>query len=525
MAIPQVQLSNSFDEWRVITNTLATNAGDLALIYDPLLTNHITALNDLETRKFNKAGGTITGNTNIVGTFGASLAVSFGSTLGVTGDLSVNTNKFVVVASSGNTTVAGTLGVTGISTLGVLNSSDFTVGSNKFTVVASSGNTAVAGTLAVSGVSTMAAVSATSFSASLASTFGSTLGVTSDFSVNTNKFVVTATSGNTAIAGTITVVGQTNLAGSIVSTLGTVAANTPILNATQTWNNAGVVFSGIKVNVTNTASASRSLLLDFQLGGVDKFGVDVNGAIFQQLAGTYLSRYIKSGFRAVREYQDLTDDGVQGLPGSPGISTDSFEWGFTWNAGWNSGTSTYVKDRSNASDHAFMFRLHKKYGNQWWFSDGTTPGSAISWVKKVDFDLSNSTYTFNGSMTVGTINTNNLVTTGSVTTGSVTTFADYSVTTATVASTPLATINGTAFRSATFEIQAFDATSGKYHKTLVSAIHNGATADFVEYGSAAVNGVCGAFNVVYSGGSLILSVASVSANSTVYKVHTRLMAM
>ncbi len=37
----------------------------------------------------------------------------FGSTLGVTGDFAVNTDKFTVEASSGNTVVAGTLGVSG----------------------------------------------------------------------------------------------------------------------------------------------------------------------------------------------------------------------------------------------------------------------------------------------------------------------------------------------------------------------------------------------------------------------------
>jgi len=37
----------------------------------------------------------------------------FASTLGVTGDFAVNTNKFVVTAASGNTLVAGTLDVTG----------------------------------------------------------------------------------------------------------------------------------------------------------------------------------------------------------------------------------------------------------------------------------------------------------------------------------------------------------------------------------------------------------------------------
>jgi hypothetical protein len=43
-------------------------------------------------------------------------AVTMASTLAVTGDISVNTNKFTVAASSGNTVVAGTLAVTGATT-------------------------------------------------------------------------------------------------------------------------------------------------------------------------------------------------------------------------------------------------------------------------------------------------------------------------------------------------------------------------------------------------------------------------
>lgn len=41
---------------------------------------------------------------------------TFSSTLGVTGDFTVNTNKFSVTATTGDTSVAGTLGVTGIAT-------------------------------------------------------------------------------------------------------------------------------------------------------------------------------------------------------------------------------------------------------------------------------------------------------------------------------------------------------------------------------------------------------------------------
>jgi len=48
---------------------------------------------------------------------------------------------------------------------------------------------------------------------------------------------------------------------------GTVTASDPVLDLSQTWNNAAVAFTGVKVNITNTASAAASLLQDWQVGG------------------------------------------------------------------------------------------------------------------------------------------------------------------------------------------------------------------------------------------------------------------
>jgi hypothetical protein len=60
---------------------------------------------------------------------------------------------------------------------------------------------------------------------------------------------------------------------------GAVVADTPLLNFAQTWNNAAVAFTALKLNVTDTASAA-SLLMDLQVGGGTKFKVDKNGGIF-----------------------------------------------------------------------------------------------------------------------------------------------------------------------------------------------------------------------------------------------------
>jgi hypothetical protein len=104
-----------------------------------------------------------TSNVDIPGTLDVTGAGVFDSTLGCVGNFAVNTNKFTVTASSGNTVIAGTASITG----------DVAVNTNKFTVTASSGNTVVAGTL----------------------------GVTGDFAVNTSNFKVTASTGNVHTLG------------------------------------------------------------------------------------------------------------------------------------------------------------------------------------------------------------------------------------------------------------------------------------------------------------------------------------
>lgn len=58
-----------------------------------------------------------------------------------------------------------------------------------------------------------------------------------------------------------------------------------IYNLTDVWNAAGTAFAAIKMNVTNTASAAASKLLDLQIGGVSLFNVDKTGQV-QVSAGT-----------------------------------------------------------------------------------------------------------------------------------------------------------------------------------------------------------------------------------------------
>ena len=169
---------------------------------------------DVATNKFTVASAT--GNTAVAGTFGVTGAATLSSTLDVTGNTGVDgnfdvaMNKFTVDVTNGNTAVAGTLSVTGTSssatgsTVGTLTLADGSItdssGALSFgdenvstTGTLAAGNTTITGTLGVSGAT----------------------GVDGNFDVATNKFTVDATNGNTAVAGTLTVTGAATLNSSL----------------------------------------------------------------------------------------------------------------------------------------------------------------------------------------------------------------------------------------------------------------------------------------------------------------------
>jgi hypothetical protein len=60
----------------------------------------------------------------------------------------------------------------------------------------------------------------------------------------------------------------------------------PLITATQTWNASGVTFTGLKVNITNTASAAASLLTDVQIGGVSTWNIAKTGCMNTRMDGS-----------------------------------------------------------------------------------------------------------------------------------------------------------------------------------------------------------------------------------------------
>ena len=202
-------------------------------------------------------GGTlgVTGNTSVGGTLGVTGATALASTLNVTGatelvsslgvdgNLRVGINKFNVVAASGNTQIDGTLEVDGATGI----DGNFRVGAgdeSKFTVTASNGNTTVYGTLGVSLHTSVSSLSA---------------------------------SGNTSVGGTLGVTGATTLA----STLG-------VAGATELDSTLGVDGNlRVGVNKFNVTAASGNTQIDGTLDvdgdfevGATKFNVTASSGNF-----------------------------------------------------------------------------------------------------------------------------------------------------------------------------------------------------------------------------------------------------
>ena len=192
---------------------------------------------DINSGKLTVAGAS--GNTLIAGTLGVAGATTLSSTVDVTDDFNVN-SKFTVTAASGDTAVAGTLGVTGISTF-----ADEVKLANDNALVTHTGSTGMKITSS-SGYVDVESVRFTGLSigkdgdpntillANQQVTITGALDVTSDVDIGSGKFVVTASdgslaiatdkfkvagaSGDTLIAGTLGVTGATTMS----STLGVV---------------------------------------------------------------------------------------------------------------------------------------------------------------------------------------------------------------------------------------------------------------------------------------------------------------
>jgi hypothetical protein len=198
-------------------------------------------------------------------TVGASLkAISDGSgnesalqisnvAVNTTGDFSVATSKLTVASASGNTAVAGTLGVTGATSLSSLATSGAaTIGGalNVTGATTLTGNLTVPGNLAVTGTSTLTGATAVTSTLGVAgATTLANVGVTGAATVGTTLGVT----GNTTLTANLTVNGDTTL-GSAPADLVSILSNQITVPNIDT---VAIDLAADKVLITDTSDGSK----------------------------------------------------------------------------------------------------------------------------------------------------------------------------------------------------------------------------------------------------------------------------
>ena len=256
------------------------------------------------------------------GTAGA-LVDSADLTFSATGNLNVGQGQFTVDVATGNTDIAGTLDVTGETTLASAIVSDLTdnrvviagasgaieddanftfngtqlaLGVTQFTVQQSSGNVYTAGTLETDGEATLASAIIEDLTAGRITLAGTGGAVEDDanltfngttLSVGQGNFTVAQATGNTAIAGTLGVTGESTLASATVSDL---TDNRIVIAGTagSLEDDSNFTFDGTSFKVGTTTT--DKFVVDVASGNTDIEGtLTVDGAVsFTGTSGTVL---------------------------------------------------------------------------------------------------------------------------------------------------------------------------------------------------------------------------------------------
>ena len=193
---------------------------------------------------------------------GSSVASTYTGLLKNTDNSTVSASLKAISDGSGNDSALQ------ISSVAVNTTNDFSVATNKLTVAAASGNTAVAGTLGVTG-----ATSLSSLATSGAATIGGALNVTGATTLTGNLTVP----GNLAVTGTSTLTGAT----AVTSTLGVAGASTlasvGVTGAATVGTTLGVTGATTLASVGVTGAATVGTTLGVTGNATMAANLTVNG--------------------------------------------------------------------------------------------------------------------------------------------------------------------------------------------------------------------------------------------------------
>jgi hypothetical protein len=266
---------------------------------------------------------TVTTNATVSGILGVTGAA------GVDGNFDVATNKFNVQAATGNTLVAGTLGVTGnttLSTVDVTGLASLDGGidvDSAFTVSDTTGNISTSGTLGVTGTSTLGVINASG----LASLDGG-IDVDGAFTVADTTGNISTTGSLTAATGTIN--GLLDVVGEVQATFldingngevsGNLAVDTDTLFVDSTNDRVGInkTNPAVALDVTG-AITSSSTITATTLAGTLSTAAQTNITSVGTLTGLNINGNLIASNGIVR-----TADGTAAEPSlQPGVDSDT----------------------------------------------------------------------------------------------------------------------------------------------------------------------------------------------------------
>lgn len=149
------------------------------------------------------------------------------------------------------------------------------------------------------------------------------------------------------------------ITGALTLNGGTVTASTPLISVTQTWNSGATTFVGKTTNITDTASASGSIIEQWQVGGSTKLKIDKAGILTGPTSSTFeLASASGQNLRLnpgaggglyLNSTLNCTGGSIFGRVGSFSIyATSGGQVGFGSSAGDNTGTNDVAIARSAA---------------------------------------------------------------------------------------------------------------------------------------------------------------------------------
>lgn len=122
-----------------------------------------------------------------------------------------------------------------------------------------------------------------------------------------------------------------------------------IYNFTDTWNDGGTTFAGIKMNVTDSASASDSKLIELEVGGADKFTVDKDGdaVVAGTLAVTGNVAVNTDKFTVAASSGNTAVAGTLAVTGAASFTAAALSAGATGGIGYATGAGGTVTQATN----------------------------------------------------------------------------------------------------------------------------------------------------------------------------------